>query len=232
MSKFGKVLVLINTVFLFVGLSSRSEAAPSEIGNFYFETAFLPVWSNSNNYYGPQGGAFAGEANPGTDTDLGLDSKLIAGYAFSGRWFLGGSYNLLTVRSKREGGEAKSGITHHTEYGPAVGFLYGGWKLIASYIFNSEWNYEMKYTDAAGNAISDLSYKNTDGSGFYVNFGYGFQLSSSTFIGPSLIYRRVQYSKSSLEDRVDPSNSYQGREFSTKAIQSDLQPYVSIVSRF
>lgn len=234
MNKFGKYFLLLNAITLICVTLSRSEAFArrGEAGNFYLEGAFLPVWTTHNQYWSPSGGAMPGEADPGKESVTGYDARAILGYAFGGRFLVGFSYNMYSAATKRDGIEPKEGSTTITEYGPALGFLYGGWKFIASYVMASEWKYTMKYQNSTGTTVADQTYTNKEGSGFLVNFGYNITIKPWLQLGPSLIYRSVEYSKGSLEDRLNPGNSYTDQSFSTKPIQSELQPYFSIIARF
>ncbi len=234
MQKFGKFLLLLNAiVFAGVALSqSEASARSRDVGNFYLEGSFIPVWQTHNQYWSPAGGALPGEADPGRESVAGLDARAILGYAIHGRWLIGFSYNMYTANTNRNGHEPKEGSTTITEYGPSLGVLFGGWKLIATYVMSSEWKYSMKYKNSSGILVSDQTYTNKEGSGFLINFGYNFTLKPWLQIGPSLIYRSVEYAKGSLEDRTNPSNSYTDQTFSTKPLQAELQPYFSIVARF
>jgi len=232
MKKFGKFLVFLNAVALIVVTLSRSEALARRgtVGNFYLEGAFLPVFTEKNDSIYPHGGSFPGDGDPGKENTTGIDARGTIGYAFGGRWLIGFSYNAYRTSSERGGYANLSASNSITEYGPSIGFLYGGWKLIGTYIMSSEWKTTAKINQ--GGLESDQTLTSKEGTGFAINFGYNITLKPWLQLGPSLIYRNVEYAKVSLEDRTNPGNSYTDRDYSVKAARSSLQPYFSVIVRF
>lgn len=234
-------LLAIGVSFSLISLAaSRSEAAtaPSRgstggVGNTYIEFAFMPIMKTTNDYINtPSGGSFPGEGDPGKSNTTGYDIRTLLGYAINGSWLVGLSYNSYSSTLKRDGTTTTTASTTVSEYGPAVGVLYGGWKLAFTYLLASEWGYSVKTTDDTGATSSDYSLANKGGSGYLVNFGYNFTVASWLQLGPSLIYRNMSYSKQSRTDRFNAAGSYTDQEFATKSMQSDLQPFFTIVARF
>ncbi len=211
---------------------SHAQRGPGGMGNFYLEGAFTPILQGANESIQTGGGSFPGEGNPGTDSTTGYDVRTTLGYAIGGQYFVGLSYRMMSSTLKREGTISGEFPVSSTEYGPTLGYLYGGWKIMATYILSSEWKKGFKETLQDGSLGSNYDIKNHDGNGFMVNVGYNFSITSWLQLGPSLIYRNVSYAKQTKTNKLDESQSYTDKAFDTKAMQSDLSPYFTIIARF
>src|SRR5206468_3514652 len=119
-------------------------------------------------------------------------------------------YHLNTKRPNVEGGD--SGLdetTSKSEFGPTLGYLNGGWRVLLTMFMSGTQEVATKNTDSSG-VTGDVSIKNTDVSGFQVTTGYTFNLFSDTQIGPSLVYRSVSYKKQTKDNRLNATENYSG----------------------
>lgn len=236
-----RTLLIYVTVSILVTLGTSIDlaAAPARgggsggVGNTYLEFAFLPIVKATNDYIseGAGGGAFEGEGDPGKTETTGYDLRTTLGYAIDGHWLIGLSYGMFSTTRKRSGESTQDTQTSIKEYGPTFGVLYSGWKLAYTHLLSSEWSQSVKVMESGATA-SDYTLTDTGASGYLLNFGYNFTLTSWLQLGPSLIYRSVTYSKQTKVNRVDPSGSYTDRNFAVKATQSDIQPYFTVIARF
>lgn len=114
--------------------------------------------------------------NPSTtQTTTMIDAKF--GYAFSNDLYLGAIYGTTSI----------SGYTGYspsiTEMGVTLGYHSNGWILDATYFLSGTYN----------DVAAGVNY--TGGSGYGVDVGYNFMLSSSFYLGLELDYKSMSYTK-------------------------------------
>ncbi|MDX9731094.1 MAG: hypothetical protein RBT63_04930 [Bdellovibrionales bacterium] len=141
----------------------------------------------SNEHEGP---GFGGSSEA-TVTLLNLK----AGYTLASGLYVGGIYDMRTDES----GGAK---TDRSGYGVSVGFHRAGWFIDGSYFISS--------TIEAPGGI-----KFEDGSGFGVDLGRNFDISSNVYLGLQVSYRSFEYKKLA---GVDQTNKW----------KSELTPMINI----
>lgn len=115
------------------------------------------------------------------------------GYIFSENGlYLGGMY-------KMENDAYRNGDLSGYAVGPSVGYVNGGFSLIATYHAMAE----RKITS------SGTEVKYSSGSGFQVDVAYTPQIASNFGLGPVFSYRDTKYSKTKVGGAAETSDSFQ-----------------------
>lgn len=224
-------------ICLTVVLSQNSFAQATTLGgDFYVEETFFPVYVQKNDAESYAGGSVS-KSVP-TEAGLGYDLRTTFGYVAWTDILFALTFNYYHVGTSRPRTSDYEGLTTNTdkqEFGPTVGYLWGSWRFLATYLVWAQKNYSEKYTDPTTGAVStENNYKNTGGSGYQLAVSYGLNLGGSLTIGPTLIYREVTYAKQSLASPTGTS-SYGSTSTSspgTPPIDAQLQPMITVVYRF
>jgi hypothetical protein len=210
---------------------ARGGGGASGGSEWYFEETFFPVYVNKTD-------TTSVTTAPGVaaETGLGYDFRTTIGYTFFGQALLGltyDMYHLTTKQSAVSGGEdGRNETTARTEFGPTVGYVNGGWRVLMTMFMSGSKQVDTKYTDAAGVVTGDTTFKNTGISGFQLTTGYAFEMFSNTQVGPTLVYRSVSYSKQSKTNRLLPIENYDSTSLYTKNTDTSLSAMISVVVRF
>lgn len=222
-------LVLIHAVPGIAQAQSRGGGAGGS-GPFYFEETFFPVYVNRTDTRSVT------EA-PGVapETGLGFDFRTTLGWAFWNQMLVGFTYNMYTLNTKRaavSGGD--SGLnesTSRSEFGPTLGYLNGGWRVLFTYFISGQSEVATKNHDDTG-TVGDVTIKNSEMTGFQFTAGYSFNVLDNLQIGPTLVYRSVSYKKQSKVNALNSIENYTDAPLYTKYQDSTLNPMLSIVVRF
>jgi hypothetical protein len=220
-------LSLLVTVILF---SSNSSA------QVYFEETFLPVYISENTAQYRLGGSDTGSIP--TQSGFGYDLRTTLGYTFWDQMIVGLTYQYYKTNSTRPLTDAANSVDEtygKNEWGPTIGYVTGGWRLMFTYFIDAKRTYDSKGTDyVTGDPAfgEDLSETRSSGTGYQLTIGYSFAISTNFQIGPSLVYRSVSYGTGSRTNRLDPLDSFEDRTFVTKAIDAGLSPMISLLARF
>lgn len=196
----------------------------------YFEETFFPVYVNKND-------TTSVTESPGvaTETGLGYDARTTLGYAFNGSLLVGFTYNMYRLTTKRanvEGGDSGfEQTTSRSEYGPTLGYLNGGFRLLGTVFLGGSQQIDTRNFDAV-ETTGDVTIKNTELQGFQLTTGYSFRVFSSTEIGPSLVYRSVNYKTQSKTNRLNTAENYEGTPLFSKANDATLSAMLSLIARF
>jgi hypothetical protein len=219
-------------VFVIVLASLTSAFAADSKGStgFYLDETFLPklVDKNDTTSYTDTPGA-------ASETGLGFDTKTTLGYVFSGSWFVGATYNsysLTTSRSNRVGGD--SGLDETTELnylGPTLGWLTGGWRVMATAVISGEKVVNTKNKNETG-ITGNTKFTNKEASGMQLLLGYTYPVSSSFGIGPTLAYRSLTFAKQSKVNRLNSTENYSNTSLFSASTETNLDIMVSMVFRF
>jgi hypothetical protein len=225
----------ISLSVLLVFHSAMAGPAPSRAaggGNTYIDLTFFPVFSNTNqtNNYPP-------DATIAADKEFGYDLRGQFGYVFSNNFFFGLGYNFYQVKGSRDATSSDSGVDRtisKTELGPTIGYVSSGWRFLLTYYMAGEKKTDQKYADTSGTVSEDSSLKLTKISGYQLLIGYGFQVSGSFELGPSLVYRSVTYGHAEATDAADPSNTSKNydADLTTNRLEDSINPMVSLIFRF
>lgn len=211
-------------------LSARNSAQ----AGLYLETTFLPSYSQSNTGVGALGGNFDGLAlNP--ESGFSYDLRNTLGWVFGTHWLVGFSYNTANApltRSASAGASSLDRKTTNSEYGPTLGWFNGNFRILGTYILAGSKKRTETQAQEDGTKLADYTMENKGAKGFQVEIGYSFPLSKSLHIGPTLVYRKVTYAKQSLSNALDPTSNYSDRDFSTKAVESNLLPMITLLLKF
>lgn len=133
-------------------------------------------------------------------TETYYDIKL--GYVMTSGLYLGGLYSAMTR-------EINENEVERTSYGAGVGYYSNGWFLMGHYVIDSE------YETSPGN-------KHIEGSGFQLDVGHWFNVSSQIYVGPQLTYRSISYDKYQTNSTT----------VSLEMKSTEFLPYISLALMF
>lgn len=112
-----------------------------------------------------------------------LDASV--GLVNTNKIYLGLTYHQGFYEEKAGAGSLASTESTRVAYGPAIGYMADGMRLVFSYFISAENTF--KYSSTSNKTIY------SDGSGYQFDIGYGFKVGANAFVGPNLIYRTFSY---------------------------------------
>lgn len=213
------------------GSSRTSGHGGASTYNIYFDETFFPVYVDKND-------TTSINTAPGvaTETGLGFDTHTTIGYMFFGDSLVVGlSYNyyrLTTKRANVPGGD--SGLNETTvdwQFGPSVGWLYGGFRALVMFYVSGNKNVHTINFDQTGNT-GDIAINNDGISGFQLTLGYTFQLWGDVEIGPTLLYKSLTYKKQSKTNVFTPAENYPDSSLYSPHIDHEVEPMVTLLCKF
>lgn len=227
-----KTLLKISLVLSFIipgiaAAQSRGGGANGS-GAYYFEETFFPVYVSRNNTNSITNAPVADE------TGLGFDLRTTLGYAFWGQALVGLTFNYYSLNTKAPYIGTDDGLKEtiqRNEWGPTIGYLNGGWRLLFTYFMSGSQHTNTTYFNDTADT-SNVTFKHSELSGFQITAGYSFTLFSNVEIGPTLVYRSVGYKKQSKTNALTPAEDYSPITLHTKAKDSSLDPMLSVLVRF
>lgn len=199
----------------------------------YLEETFFPVYVKKNDLKKEIGGS-VGEAIP-SESGIGYDFRTTIGYTFTNGIILALTYNLFNVKSSQpqvDDEDSRERELSKNELGPTIGYTLGAWRFLFTYFLTAEKSLKDKAVLFDGTPSTDETYTNHDGKGIQLTVNYSLNLGGGFEIGPSLIYRSIEYSKQSLEVRNGASTPYSKVTLATPAIDAELKPMVTVVYRY
>ncbi|MCM2276819.1 MAG: hypothetical protein NDJ89_01930 [Oligoflexia bacterium] len=212
------------TLTLALALSAFAVAPMAHAGFYLQETVNLTTGTSN------AGSTTSADLLDTKTTDINLRGT--AGFTLGGRFLIGGTANIALGSGKVEGiSTVVEANTNGSDFGPAVGFVQGGFHLIGSYLFLGSYTSKSKVT-VLGTATTDEETKYTKPAGFQIDMGYAFQLSPALRIGPSLVYRSVKYSKQSFTNNLDATENTSDVDLLTKAKDSGLTAAITVALAF
>lgn len=125
-------------------------------------------------------------ANRKTESrNLGIDLRL--GYSMVGGLYIGGIYATENggTLTETNGTKTEDNVTA-TRLGVSLGYMTGNFYLLGHYFLSAE----ESDTDQGGSTT-----RRTDGSGYQLDAGWAFQISSGVAIGPQIAYKNIVYKK-------------------------------------
>lgn len=126
-----------------------------------------------------------------TTTTTAIDAKF--GYVFSNSFYLGGLYSTTTISGQTGYSPSVTGM------GVTLGYHSNGWIFDATYFLSGTYN----------DVTAGTNY--TNGSGYGVDLGYNFMLSSSFYLGLELDYKSITYAKKEVSSvSTDRNNTVAG----------------------
>lgn len=234
MKRFTTLPILLVSFILLTGTHAHAAkgggGGGSSGGNFILEETFIPIIKTSNDTT-----SFTTAPGVATESGSGFDFRTTLGYTLGGEFLVGLTYNNYSYSSKRAavsgGDNGSDSKTTKTEYGPTIGYLSNGWRVLFTYFLSGTKQEDTKNSDDTG-VTGDGTFKYTGGTGMQLSLGYAFALGSHFEIGPSLVYRSMTYPKQSKINRFTPSEDYTDTELYTKNTESDLSPMITMQFRF
>lgn len=228
-----KAIKVVQFSLLFGVLFLLSSVGTAKAG-VYLESTFLPSYSQSNTGIGALGGSFdTATVNP--ESGFSYDLRNTLGWVFGPHFLVGFSYNYANSPLKRSATADATSLdrkTTNSEFGPTVGYFSGNLRFMVTYIMAGSKKRTETQVMSDGTKAADYTMENKGASGYQIAVGYSFPISKTLKIGPTLIYRSVQYSKQSLSNALDPSSNYSDRSFATKATESNLLPMITLALTF
>lgn len=213
-----------------LGLTALCASSPANAG-LYLEMTGFPGYvkkNDSENRY-----AYGSRtASSLTDSSgISYDLRTIVGWSWNRKLLIGLNYNYANNPLKKDADATYPSLDQYeksAEYGASIGYFFGNFRIIGSYLMGGTMEYQTKEVAQDGSIVTDLLYKNTGGKGIQVIAGYDFPIGKRLRIGPSLTYRSMTYEKQSLTDAVNTGNSYAESAFTVKATVTRITPMISI----
>lgn len=223
---------------LLIATSTAAMAAPAgqSKGGVYLESSFAPIFSQTNNESRGPDTLGAPSVNP--ETTLGADLRSTLGYTLWGKVLVGGSFNYSAIPKKRDvvnetgASESMDDKITKLEGGPTLGFFLGNFRIMGTAMFLGKRVIKNSAVDSGGTTVIDARYDQKLGFGYQVQLGYSFNVGKRFKIGPTLAYRHVKYTKSSLTDNVTPGNSHGEQDLGTAQIESNFEPMITMAIQF
>lgn len=148
------------------------------------------------------------DANSNTTTKSSeTNFDLRAGFLMPMGVYLGGIYSMTSAKTDTNGATDKD---EGTKMGASVGYMTGGFSLIAHYFLSAE----KKLTASDGSSIKFKS-----GSGFGFDIGYHWMVAGNFGLGPELSYSSITYTKRTLTSgavSTDVTKNYELAEIMPK----------------
>jgi hypothetical protein len=209
-------------------------ASPSEAGVF-IDVSGTPIINKSNrSIYPDRGGSFDSAVAVSTESGIGYDLRTTGGFAIWDKLLIGATVNFASSPLKRDaiegGAEALDKNTKTSEWGPTLGYLNGGFRLFATALVLGKKITQEKRTASDGTVNQDAEYNDKLGLGYQITLGYAFSIGKRFRLGPSLIYRQVNYRSESATDSADPSNPLKNYDqaYATRWTEGSITPMVSL----
>ncbi|MCM2324633.1 MAG: hypothetical protein NDJ90_15340 [Oligoflexia bacterium] len=146
-----------------------------------------------------------------------------AGWTLLGGALIGATVNFNTASMELENATTPAKQTlSGNQIGPAIGFVGQGFHVIGTYVVTGSRTEET----TLGSATEKT--KDKDASGYQLDVGYGFGIGPALKIGPSLVYRSIEFKKRSFTNSADPTENYTDRDLATKAKLSGLTAMITV----
>jgi hypothetical protein len=217
------LLVLLTCTF------SAHAASSGSSSGFYIDETFFPVYVNYNDT-----SSFNTAPGVATTSGLGTDFRTGLGYTFNFGLYVGATYNMYNLSTKRDavagGDNGEEETTSKSEYGPTVGYMNNGWRFLLTVFLDGNKKVTTKNFDETGASTGEKVIKNSKMSGIQLAVGYTFNFGPHFQLGPSLIYRSVSYANQARED--SGTETYADSSLYTKAVEANLTPMLSMSFRF
>jgi|GEM_PF-3577664 len=198
----------------------------------YLEVTGFPGYAEGNEgALGRMGGNFDG-TTLNSETGFSYDLRTTLGVRIFDWVMIGGSYDYAKTPSKRGASAAAPSQVRklvYSEWGATLGFFVGDLRVLGSYLFAGKKRFSDNRVNQDGTVVADSVTTNENGHGFQVIVGYSFQITPAFRIGPSLVYRRVIYSKQTAVNNVDPLQNRTDEAFSTGSVDAALLPMVTLI---
>jgi hypothetical protein len=218
---------------LLVWLLSPSASA-ADGGHFFFDESFFPAMGTKTD-------TDSTATSPGVapEVNSGIDSRTTLGFVFSPQILVGMTYNYYSSTTNRVavsgGSDSLQESISKTEYGPTVGYLYNGWRFLATYFLKGTQAKETINKGTDGTQNGNTLVTQNDLKGFQAVIGYTYAFNNYFSLGSSVIYRSVTYATQERINRLNPndtSESYGATTLFTAKAESSLTPMLSMELRF
>ncbi|OFZ19995.1 MAG: hypothetical protein A2X94_11570 [Bdellovibrionales bacterium GWB1_55_8] len=228
---FSKLNLTVTASLLMMALGGHSASAET----FYLQVSGAPLLNVSNKSVSNGGGSFTPPAVL-EESGLGYDFRGTIGPVFWNKLLIGFGFNSSSISSGRDavdgGASSIDAMTKAMSYGPAIGFLSGGFHIIGTGIVAGKQEITDRRVAFDGTVEGDFTWKNQVGLGYQIDIGYSIALSRAVKIGPSLVYRKLNYKRQSFSNTsplADPSFDYTDQWFDTRAVEGSLTPLISVI---
>jgi len=215
-----------------------AEATPALAGGVYLELTGTPVYKKSDRQTSNNtlGGDFDGNTiKPASG--LGYDVRGTLGYVFGKLFLLGANINSANQPLKSDAVPPAQGYNNfdkNFEWGPAAGLVWNNFHLIGTYFVNGNRQYQIQNVsgDETPAAIDVYFEQKLKSGGFQLNFGYVAKLSSVFGLGVSLVYKSVTYKSETRVNRLDETQNYTDKLFTSRPVEVSLTPLLALVMSF
>lgn len=226
-----RIAIVLHFLALFIYVTPAAAAGPQRGMGFFLDETFLPVIVNKNDTE-----SFNTAPGVATETGSGFDSNTTLGFAIKGQFLVGATYNTYsraTERAAVAGGD--SGLEeklNRSEFGPTLGYLRNGWRVLFTYFVSGNKKMERTNTDETQTITGHTTIKNSKLSGYQLAVGYSFSLGANFEMGPSLVYKSLTYANQSKTNHLNAAEDYPDSALYTKATETFLTPMFSLQLRF
>ena len=221
-----------------VGLCFLVSSSSAFASGAYLEISGGPKYTLSNPAILGTGGAMDGQEVKNRE-GLGYEAYGTFGYAMWDKFLIGFTYYHLVLPEKQEGTATSGSVDQNLtrdQYGPTLGLLAGGFRLTFTGLVGGKRTITYKTVDPVdvGGTISDTKWEDKVGLGYQITAGYAFHLGPRVLLGPSLVYRRVNYKTQTKTQTITPDpgytpETYTDKAYSTRPIEGSLTPMLTFV---
>lgn len=226
-------ILYITLSLIVLGIASYASASI-----VYFEVTGMPTYKQTNirgSNHPTLGGNVTDSINP--SGGIGYDARGTLGLTYGG-FMVGFGTNLSYTPEKGDPTAAIEGtdISLTTlEYGPAFGVVYKGFHLVGTWILSGNRKLSDRRYDSAGTDTGNITYQEKIQTGYQVNLGYAFSVSSKFRIGPSLIFRKRTYESRTIANAIDPTDpgtNVTDQTFVSPPTVSEFTPALTLAFEF
>jgi hypothetical protein len=228
-NKIANSFLILSALFLSSTTWAQSAPDKSLVQGYYFDETFFPVYINENNTESDAGGSAS--ASVATQKGWGIDTHTTFGYVWENILF-GATYNYYSIKSSRPVTADYEGLQEFTgknEWGLTLGYFLGHWRITFTEFLYAKKVFTQTYTSpTTGQPDSDETHIDAGGSGYQIALGYDFMLGGGFGISPTLLYHNVTYTQQAFQVRAGTSTPYPMGPLQTNAIDSELDPMITV----
>lgn len=234
MQKSQKLPYLLSTMFVFLltlVLAPTTANAAISGADIFFDETFVPVLKSTTD-------TDSGTGSPGaaTESASGIDARTTLGFLLPQGVLVGWSYNYYNSTSSRPavagGSESLAETISRSEHGPTLGYVNSGWRFLMTYFLSGTQSRDTLNKDSDGVTTGNVVISQAGMNGYQVSAGYTFAIGNVFQVGPSLVYRSVNYTTQEKTNRLNASETYTSTTLSKIKTETSLSPMLSMQLRF